>query len=119
MRIEVEVDLGEISDIGCCRIAVDVQLIACTVVIPVGGSAATVDNAGDAEGGVGVFTADIDGVARRVAARRTSAIYVAHRATRDIDGVARRVAARRPAAVDVTHRAARDIDRVARCVAVC
>ena len=114
MRIEVEVDLGEISDIGCCRIAGDVQLIACTVVIPVGGSAATVDNAGDASAEGGVCTADIDNVARRVAARRTSAIHVAHRAARDIDDVACRIAACRETAVDIVAccGAALDVDSV-------
>ena len=66
MRIEVEVDLGETSDVGGARIAIDVQLVACAVVFPVGGSAATVDNAGDAPAKACLCTADVDDVIRRM-----------------------------------------------------
>ena len=77
MCVEVEVELGEVFDIRGCCVTVDIQLVARTVVVAIGGAASAVDDACDAPRKGGVRAADIDGIARRVSAKRTSAVDVA------------------------------------------
>ena len=71
-RVEVEVDHAEIGDVARRGIGVDVK-----GVVRIRRPAAAIDRARDGSGGVRRAIAEIDGVARRRARRRVSAVDIA------------------------------------------